>query len=70
MLVLSRNVNERIRIGDDIEVKIIEVRGDRVKLGFSAPLDVPIHREEIYQRIVAKEAKSSVHFSQPERAAG
>ena len=51
MLVLSRKQNERIFIGDNIEITVVEVRGDRVKLGFNCPPDVPIHREEIYRQI-------------------
>jgi len=51
MLVLSRKKNERIMIGNDIEVTIVEIRGDRVKLGFIGPNEVPIHREEVYRRI-------------------
>ena len=52
MLVLSRKVREAVRIGPDIEVVVLEVHGDRVKLGFAAPNDVPIHRGEVYDRIV------------------
>ena len=51
MLVLSRKRGEEILIGNDITVTVLEVRGDRVKLGFSAPGEVPIHRAEVYQRI-------------------
>ena len=51
MLVLSRKNGERVRIGHSVEVTVLEVRGDRVKLGFSGPAEVPIHREEVYQRI-------------------
>jgi carbon storage regulator len=51
MLVLSRKPKEVIRIGEDIEVVVLEVHGDRVKLGFSAPAEVPIHRGEVYERI-------------------
>ncbi len=50
MLVLSRKRGERTVIGDDITVTVLEVRGERVKLGFTGPADVPIHREEIYPR--------------------
>jgi carbon storage regulator len=53
MLVLSRKKNERIMIGEDIEVTVIEIRGDRVKLGFVGPNEVPIHREEVYRRMEA-----------------
>ncbi len=47
MLVLSRKKGERVLIGQDIYVKVIEIRGDRVKLGFEGPNEVPIHREEL-----------------------
>jgi len=48
MLVLSRARNERIRIGDNIIITVVDVHGDKVRLGFSAPPDVKIHREEVY----------------------
>ena len=48
MLILSRRVNEKIVIGDDIVVSVVEVRGDRVKLGFVAPGYVPIQRGELH----------------------
>jgi carbon storage regulator len=51
MLVLSRKVNEKIRIGRTVEVKVLEAHGDRVKLGFIGPPEVAIHREEVYRRI-------------------
>lgn len=47
MLALTRKVGERILIGDDIYVVVVEIQGDRVRLGFSAPSDIPIDREEI-----------------------
>ncbi len=52
MLVLSRKQNERIMIGDTIEVTVVEIRGDRVRLGFVGPNNVPIHREEVFRRLV------------------
>ena len=52
MLVLSRKPNEAVRIGQEIEVVVLEVHGDRVKLGFKAPAEMPIHRGEVYDRIV------------------
>ena len=52
MLVLSRRVGERIRVGSDIEVSIVEIQGNRVRLGFSAPDDVRILREEIMDKPV------------------
>ncbi len=54
MLVLSRKKGERILIGRNIYLKVIEIRGDRVKLGFEGPGDVPIHREEVAVHIAAE----------------
>jgi carbon storage regulator len=51
MLVLGRKAGERILIGDDIELVVVSVHGDRVKLGFRAPQGVTIHREEVYERV-------------------
>jgi carbon storage regulator len=51
MLILSRKVGERIVIGDGIVLAVVEVQGDRVKLGILAPRDVPVHREEVYTKI-------------------
>ena len=51
MLVLTRNVYERLMIGDDIILTVVEVYRDRVVIGIDAPKDVPVHREEVYQRI-------------------
>lgn len=51
MLVLGRRPGENIRIGDDIKVIVLEVRGGQIKLGIEAPLTVSVHREEIYERI-------------------
>ena len=56
MLVLTRKPGQRIRIGDEIEVTLLEVSGDRVRLGFSAPPDVTIHRQEVYERILQHDA--------------
>lgn len=54
MLVLTRKTGEVIKIGDDIEVKVISVDGDQVKLGISAPKEVEVHRKEIYEAIQAE----------------
>lgn len=51
MLVLSRKKNERIVIGDNIVITVVEVRGDRVRLGIEAPQEVPIHRSEVHAAI-------------------
>lgn len=51
MLVLSRHKNESIRIGDDITIVVVDIRGDKVRLGIEAPKDVPVHRSEVYDAI-------------------
>ena len=51
MLTLTRSVGETIRIGGDIEVHVVEVRGGTVRLGFKAPREIAIHREEVYRQI-------------------
>jgi len=51
MLVLSRKWNESIVIGDDIVVTVVEIQGDKVRLGIEAPRDVPVHRSEVYAAI-------------------
>src|SRR3954467_12553646 len=51
MLVLSRKKNESIVINNDVVITVVEIRGDKVRLGIVAPKDVPVHREEVYQAI-------------------
>lgn len=48
MLVLSRKRDESVIIGDEIRVTVVEIRGDKVRLGFSGPRDIDIHREEVW----------------------
>ena len=55
MLVLSRKKNESIIIRDDIVVMVVDVRGDKVRLGIEAPKDVPVHRSEVYEKIKESE---------------
>ena len=57
MLVLSRRPNESIVINDKIVITVIEIRGDKVRLGIEAPRDVPVHRSEVYQAIQRAEAE-------------
>jgi len=59
MLVLSRKKNESIVIRDDIVVTVVEVRGDKVRLGIDAPKDVPVHRREVYDTIKKGEQQQS-----------
>ena len=51
MLVLSRQRDESIMIGDDVEITIVDVRGDKVRLGITAPPEIPVHRKEVYETI-------------------
>ncbi len=51
MLVLSRQKDETIMIGDDIQITIVDIRGDKVRLGITAPTEVPVHRKEVYEAI-------------------
>ncbi|MCS6949720.1 MAG: carbon storage regulator CsrA [Armatimonadota bacterium] len=51
MLVLTRKVNQSIVIGDEIEVIVLEVRGEQVRIGVRAPRDIAVHRKEIYEQI-------------------
>lgn len=51
MLVLARKINESIRIGDDIEVVVVDIKGDQVKLGIRAPKSVTVHRAEVFTEI-------------------
>ena len=56
MLVLSRHKDERIMIGDDVVITIVDVKGDKVRVGIEAPSSIPVHRLELYQAI-QREAK-------------
>lgn len=51
MLVFSRQRDESVMIGDEVEITIVDVRGDRVRLGITAPREIPVHRREIYDAI-------------------
>ncbi len=57
MLVLSRQKDESIIIGDDIEITIVDVRGDKVRLGINAPREISVHRKEIYEAIQREKAQ-------------
>jgi carbon storage regulator len=59
MLILTRRMGESVRIGDDVTVTVLGVKGGQVRLGFTAPQDVAVHREEIYLRIQAETANTS-----------
>ena len=55
MLVLSRKKDEKIMIGENISIMVVEIRGDKVRLGIEAPRDVSVHRQEVYEAIKRRE---------------
>lgn len=59
MLVLSRHRDESIIIGDDVVVTIVDIRGDKVRLGINAPQDIPVHRQEVYEAIQRENQKAA-----------
>lgn len=59
MLVLSRQRDETIMIGDDIEITVVDIRGDKVRLGINAPRQVQVHRKEVYDAIKRENAAAS-----------
>lgn len=59
MLVLSRQRDETIMIGDDIEITVVDIRGDKVRLGITAPSSVPVHRKEVYEAIKRENREAS-----------
>lgn len=59
MLVLSRQRDESIIIGDNIVITIVDVRGDKVRLGIDAPVEIPVHRREVYEAIQRENQRAS-----------
>ena len=59
MLVLSRHRDESIMIGDDVVVTIVDIRGDKVRLGIEAPQSIPVHRQEVYEAIQRENRQAS-----------
>ena len=60
MLVLSRRIDESIIIGDNIKITIVDVRGDKVRLGIVAPREISVHRQEVYDAIQKEKEKENV----------
>lgn len=69
MLVLSRQRDESIMVGDDVEITIVDVRGDKVRLGITAPKSIPVHRREIYDAIQREKAQAKTSHAQSEGSA-
>jgi carbon storage regulator len=63
MLVLTRKTNQSIMIGDDVEVSVLAVAGDKVRIGISAPREVPVYRKEVYLSIQAERLGSEAGHS-------
>lgn len=59
MLILTRKVGETIRIGDDIVINVIEIRGNQARLGITAPRSVTVHRQEVYEQIQEQNIEAS-----------
>jgi carbon storage regulator len=59
MLVLSRHRDESIMIGDNVVVTIVDIRGDKVRLGINAPNEIPVHRQEVYEAIQRENREAS-----------
>jgi carbon storage regulator len=59
MLVLSRQRDETIMIGDDIEITVVDIRGDKVRLGITAPTKIAVHRKEVYEAIKAENQRAA-----------
>jgi len=59
MLILTRKLGERVTIGDDITITLLEIKGTQIKLGIEAPKSISIHRQEIYERIRRENLESS-----------
>jgi carbon storage regulator len=70
VLIFTRRIGEEIRIGDDIRVKIIDIKGKQVRLGIDAPPEVIVHREEIYLRINENNLKTSEAKNKVEKLPG
>jgi len=79
VLVLSRKVNQRIMIGDDIEIVVVDIRGEQVQIGIKAPRTIPVHRLEVYDTIreanvdatrVQDEDLNKLQIKKPRQASG
>jgi carbon storage regulator len=70
MLVLSRHRDESIIIGDDIVITVVDIRGDKVRLGIAAPIEISVHRQEVYEAIQRENRQASQLDPQEARQVG
>ncbi len=63
MLILTRKENESLFIGDDIEVTVLAIKGNQIRIGIKAPKDIDVHREEVYRRIESQNSSSKSTIS-------
>ena len=59
MLILTRRINETLMVGDDVTVTVLGISGNQVRIGVNAPRSVPVHRQEIYEKIKQKELSAT-----------
>ena len=69
MLILTRRAGETVMVGSDITITVLGVKGNQVRIGINAPKDVPVHREEIYERIQSEKSAQEGEPAAPESGA-
>jgi len=69
VLVLTRRANQSIRIGDDVTITVVEVRGDQVRIGIEAPRSIPVHRLELLLQIGQQNAEAAATPARPDDVA-
>ncbi|WCL50061.1 carbon storage regulator CsrA [Leptospira sp. GIMC2001] len=67
MLVLARRINQSIMIGDEVEIFVVDIKGDQVKIGIKAPKNVSVHRTEVYQEIQDENRKAATTTILPQQ---
>ena len=70
MLILTRKSNESVMVGNNIEIRVLEVHGDHVRIGFTAPSNIPIYRKEVYEAIQHENAQAAGQSAQGLEAIG